>query len=64
MNLRTSYDVFYSSFLNNWRSWKDNGKDYTFGTFCDLLIKDQHKLLDEGKLGGKHQAHSLKGKVK
>jgi hypothetical protein len=28
------------------------------------LITDQHRLLEEGKLGGKHQAHLLKGKGK
>jgi hypothetical protein len=28
------------------------------------LINDQHKFLDEGKLGGKHQDHFLKGKGK
>ena len=37
---------------------------YTFNTLCDLLINDQQKLFDEGKLSGKHQAHLLKGKVK
>jgi hypothetical protein len=28
------------------------------------LINDQHRLLDEGKLGGKHQFHLLEGKGK
>ena len=64
MNLQTPYDVFYSSFHTNWRSCKEDGKDYSFDVFCDLLIRDQQKLLDEGKLGGKQQAHFLKGKGK
>jgi hypothetical protein len=29
-----------------------------------ILITDQHILLGEGKLGGKYQAHLLKGKGK
>lgn len=58
MNLRTPYDVLCSSFRTNWRSCKKDGKDYTFDVLCDLLIKDQQKLLDEGKLGSKHQACS------
>lgn len=41
-----------------------NDKDYTFDMFCELLIKDQLKFHDEGKLGGNYQAHLLKGKVK
>ena len=45
-------------------SHKQDGKDFTFDTFCDLLMKDQHKFLEEGKLGGKNQAHLLKRKVK
>lgn len=64
MNLRTPYDVLCSSFRANWRSRKEDDKDYNFDIFCDLLIKDQQKLLDEGKLGGKHQAHLLKSKGK
>jgi hypothetical protein len=41
-----------------------DGKDYIFDFLCGLLITYHHKLLDEGKLGGKHQAHFLKGKGK
>ena len=54
INLRTPYDVLFFSFHTNSRSWEEDGKDYTFGTFFHLLIKDQKELLDEGKLGGKH----------
>ena len=64
MNLRKPYDVLCSSFHTKWRSRKEDSKDYTFVFHCDLLIKDQQKLIDEGKLGGKHGAHFLKGKVK
>ena len=64
MNLQTHYDVFCSSFQNNWRSCKEASKDYSFDVFCDLLIRDQQKLLDEGKLGGKQQAHLLNRKGK
>jgi hypothetical protein len=64
MNLRTPYDVFFVSFHTNWRSYKEDGKDYSFDVFCDLLIRDQQNLLDEGKLGGKQQAHLLNGKIK
>ena len=45
-------------------SYKQDGKDFTFDIFCDLLIKDQHKFLEEGKLGTKHQAHFLKSNIK
>ena len=62
MNLRTPYDVFFLLFRTNWISCKEDGKDYSFGIFCDLLIRDQQNLLDEEKLGGKHHAHLLKGK--
>ena len=64
MNPRTPYDVFCSFFRTNWRSDKEDGKDYFFDVFCDLLIRDQQKLLDEGKLGAKQQAHLVKGKGK
>ena len=64
MNVRTPYDVFCSSFYTNWRSCKDNGQDYSFDVFCDLLIRDHQKLLDEGKLGGKQQDNFLNGKTK
>jgi hypothetical protein len=33
-----------------------------FEYFCGLLITNQHVLLEEGNIGGKHQAHLLKGK--
>ena len=62
MNLRTPYDVFFSSVCTNWRCSKEDGKDYSFDEFCDLLIRDKKKLLDEGKLGGKKQDHFIKGK--
>ena len=64
MNLRTPYDVFYLSFHTNWRSCKEDGQDYSFDAFYDLLIRDQQMLLDEGKLGGKQKSHFLKGKGK
>lgn len=63
-NLRTPYNVFLYSFHINWRSHKEDGKDYTVDVFCDLLIKDQQKLFDEGNLGGMHQDHFLKSKGK
>lgn len=50
MNLQTPYDVFFSSFCTNWRSHKEDGKDYSFIVFCDLLIMDQNEFLDEGNL--------------
>ena len=62
MNLRTPYEVFYSSFHTNWRYHKEGGKDYSFYAFCDLLIRDQNKLFDEGNIDGKQQDHFLKGK--
>ena len=37
-------------------------KDYTFDIFCDLFIKDKHKLFDKGNLDGKHQAYLIKTK--
>ena len=53
MNLRTPYDVVCFAFYKNWRSHKEENKDYSFDVFYDFLIRDQHKLLDEGKIGGK-----------
>ena len=64
MNLITPYDVLCSYFHTNWRSCKEDGKDYTFDVFGDLLIKDKQNLFDEGNLGGKHQPHLLKSKGK
>ena len=40
MNRRTTYDVFLLSFHTNWLSHKEDGKDYSFDVFCDLLIRD------------------------
>ena len=62
INLQTPYDVLYSSFCTNWQSRKEDGKDYFFDVFYDLFIRDQKMFLDEGNLGGKQQAHFLKGK--
>jgi len=53
-----------SSFHTNYQAHKEYSKDYTFDGFCNLLIIDQQKLLDEGKLGGKNQSHLLKEKRK
>jgi hypothetical protein len=64
VNLRKTFKVFSSTFYKNWQVDKEDGKDYTFDAFCDLLINDQHGLLDEEKFGGKLQAHMLKGKGK
>ena len=55
VNLKTPYDVLCSSFCGNWMSHKGYRKGSSFGTLCDLLIKDQQKLLDEGKLGIRHK---------
>ena len=41
MNLRIPYNVFFSSFCTNWRSRKEDGRDYSIDVFCDLLIRDQ-----------------------
>ena len=54
MNLKTPYYFLSSSFWDYWMSHKQHGKDFTFDTLCDLLIKDQQKLLKEGKLASKH----------
>jgi hypothetical protein len=62
MNLKTPYDVLCLTFHASWTSRKDDGKDYSFDSFCGLLIRAQEKLLDEGKLEVKQQAHLLKGK--
>jgi hypothetical protein len=64
MNLRTPFDMFVLTFHTNWQTYKEYGKDYTFEAFNDLLINSQHILLDEGKLGRKHEAHLIKGKGK
>ena len=54
MNFKTPYDVFSSSFHATWMPCKHDDKLFTFDVFCDLLIKDQQKLLEEGKLGNKY----------
>jgi hypothetical protein len=64
MNIRTPFDVFYSTFWTIWKEHQDDGKDFTFDTFCGLLIIDQNNLLDGAKFGRKHQAHFIKGKGK
>jgi hypothetical protein len=64
MNLRTSFDVFMLTFLTYWKSQKEDGRDYTFEAFYGIFITDKHRLLEQGKLGGKHQAHLLKVKSK
>ena len=64
MTLRTPYDVLCFSFCSNWMSHKQDGKTFTFDIFSYLFIKAQQKLLEEGNIGTKHQAHLLKGKVK
>jgi hypothetical protein len=62
MNLKIPFDVFCLTFCANWISKKDDGKDYSFNSFCGLLIRAQKTLFDEGKLGVKQQAHLLKSK--
>jgi hypothetical protein len=64
VNLRTHLRVLFHILIQIGRACKEYGKDYTFDTFFGLLINDQHMLLDEGKLGGKHQDHLIKGKGK
>ena len=39
INFKTPYDVLCSSFRVNWMSHKHDGKDFTFYSSCDLLIK-------------------------
>jgi hypothetical protein len=56
MNLRTPFDMFILNFYTNWQEWKEDGKDCTFEDLCGLSIIDQHILLDEGNIGGKHQS--------
>ena len=53
MNLKTPFHVFCSSFHAKWISRKADGKEFSFDNLCDLLIKDQQNLLDEGNLGVK-----------
>jgi hypothetical protein len=62
MNLRTPFNMFVLTFCTNWKACKEDGNDYTFEAFYGLLIIDQHRLLEEGNIGGKHHANFLKGK--
>jgi hypothetical protein len=64
MNLRTQFDMFLSTFCTNWRALKEDGKEYTFEYSFGILITDQHRLIEEGNLGGKHQDHFIKVKGK
>ena len=50
MILKIPYDVFASKIHDNWTSRKKYGKDYSFDTFCGLLIRENERLFDEGKL--------------
>ena len=61
VNLRTPFDMFVSTFHTNWKERKEDGNDYTFEYFYGILIIDHHRLFGEGKFGGKHQDHLLKG---
>jgi hypothetical protein len=54
MNLRTPFNVFVSTFRTNWKECKEDSKDYTFEYFYGFLITDQHILLGEGNIDGKH----------
>jgi len=54
--------MFFSTFFTNSQECKEDGKDYNFERCCGLMITDQHNLLKEGNVGGKNQAHFLKGK--
>jgi hypothetical protein len=62
MNLKTLYDVLCLTFCASWTSRKDDGKDYTFDSFCGLLIKAQRNFLMKGNLRSSNIAHLLKGK--
>jgi hypothetical protein len=64
MNLRTPFNMFVLNFHTNWKTCKEDGKNYTFEAFHGILITNQHRLIKEDKLGGKNQAHLLKGKGK
>jgi hypothetical protein len=64
MSLRTPFNVFMPNFCTNWKKCKEDGKNYIFEYFYGHLITNHHKLLEECKLGGKHQSHLLKGKRK
>jgi hypothetical protein len=54
INLRTPFDVFVLNLHTKWYTCKKDGKDFSFEVFCELLITDHHRFLEEGKLGGKH----------
>jgi hypothetical protein len=62
-NLKAPYDLLCSTFYASWESKKEDGKVYSFDSFCGLLIRAHEKFLDEGKLKIKQQAHLLKPKV-
>lgn len=63
MNLKTPYDVLCLTFCVGWAIIKEDGKDYTFDSFCGSLIRVQGKLLHEYKLEIKQYTHLLKGKI-
>jgi hypothetical protein len=52
--------VFVLTFCTKWHTHKKYGKEYS-DFFCEILVTNQHRFLEEGNLGGKHQAHLLKG---
>ena len=54
MNFKSPYDVLFSSFHDIWMSHKQDGKDFTFDIFYDLLIKYQQNLLEKGNLDAKN----------
>lgn len=62
MNMNTPYDILCSTFHTSWASRKEYGKDVSFDSFCGLFIRAHEKLLDDGKLEIKQQAHLFQGK--
>jgi len=62
MNLKTPYDVLCSTLYVSWASRKEDGKGYTFDSFCGFLIMAHEKFLDGDKLEINEYAHLLKDK--
>ena len=50
MSLKTTYELFFSTFHINWSSKREDDKDYTFEYLCNLMARAWERLFEEGNL--------------
>jgi len=62
LNFKTPYDVLCFTFYENSASRKEDVKDYTFDSFCDLFIRTLENFLDKDEIDINKHYHFIKGK--